>query len=217
MHTMWPPLAVWAAVHALVRCTGACAAATTPRRAELFAVSLVHAALVTWHGFFDPVLPWRTLLSWMAGYFAYDVAWTWRWMAPTIAMHHACALWVALSVRDDPAVVPLLPILCKVELSTVFLNIVYLQRQLGLERSAARACAVSKLLFAASFVAVRIVWMPPVLARELAAGGALAALPASARAAVVALAAANFWWLRSIVRRARLSLPSLNVVKTQCQ
>ena len=193
-------LCLWSAIHAAARKCRV-GRGDDPSRGDLYAVSLVHSLLVAGHSAVPGWVAWDRLLAWMAVYFLYDLAWSVHRLEPSMVLHHLCAAGVSLAVRGRGAARPLLPALCAVEVSTVFLNVVFLLRHRGLGRS--RAALVAQALFAASFVAVRILWLPRVLWREaFVAGGALAGLGAGFRAAAAALAAANFWWLRPIARQA---------------
>ena len=188
----------WYAVHGLLRKLRV----FRDQTGELSAISLIHAVGATSCAVVR--FPWDYVLALCTSYFMYDSVYSYKRLKTDIRLHHACAIIVSVALRDDREVEPLLPILATLELSSIFLSSIYVLRHFNMENT--RAALVAKALFAATFIAVRIIWLPPKLWREMSAGGALAGFGGASRAALAALIGANFCWLPSIVRKIQRAL-----------
>jgi len=200
---------VWYALHGIFRTLG------VPRgaRAQLSAVSCVHAVVISYHAFDLPLrLPWDYVLALFTSYMAYDTVHRYNRMDASMRIHHACAIVASLAIRGDRAIEHALPALAAPEISSIFLNMMSVLEHL--DKGHTRVALLVKALFAVTFVVVRIIWLPPMLWHELSTGGALADVSLWVRASLAALVGANFWWLRELVagvRRAARQVPAVAI------
>lgn len=136
-------------------------------RADLYGISLVHAAAIALFGWYKLLRHSPTnargtyeAMALMMGYFVHDfVATQPDWFEyPADFFHHLVALMLALVTLRNRAVPQLLPSFMLVETSTIFLNVVWFFRTAGRDdHPLAKACM---LLFVFWFFVTRIFLLP---------------------------------------------------------
>ena len=173
-----------------------------PDRLALLLLSTVHACLVAGYG----VWKWGSantegcsaMLAVSLGYFIHDLCYG----TPDLAMglHHALGMGLLVMALRTPAVHSAVAPLALVEISSIFLNLMYVLRMVRVHPWIYRANLAA---FALTFVGTRILWMPYVLVHK---HKVLAPL-GHARWLLAALSALNMWWCRAILRRLRQGMP----------
>lgn len=174
---------------------------------ELNVVGTLNAVVVASYGIHKCFLSprgWRDvrgchrICAWLLGYFVHDLcamAPVW-WKDPTLAQSHAVAIFCCGFVLRHPELRPFVAPLSVVEVSNVFLNLLWGLREAGLGQS--QLSKLTLVLFVATFFASRVVWMPLVVSRvlnkpELKARGAW-------RFALVGMMMHNFHRFRQIIQ-----------------
>mmetsp|Transcript_25303 Transcript_25303/g.88303 ORF Transcript_25303/g.88303 Transcript_25303/m.88303 type:complete len:324 (-) Transcript_25303:67-1038(-) len=139
----------------------------TRRRFPTYINSLVHAALSVGFASYKLVGAGhktttgnRSLIAFMLGYFVNDM-WQTRadWLShPADVLHHVMAISITTVVSLLPNLAPFFPMFVVVELSTIFLNLMWLLRTAG--RGDTAAYRAMQAAFVSLFMLLRTVWLP---------------------------------------------------------
>ena len=179
---------------------------------ELNVIAILHSILLTGYGIkqifysdntsnntLDNANNCRNIISISLGYFIHDlIEIRSSWIKdPSILLHHLMAIILNSTALCTPKIFPMCAPFAIVELSSIFLNIMYILRMTNQTNTC--IFKANLIAFVSTFFATRIVWMPYVIIQTynkepmIHLGNAQLILPI--------LSSLNFWWFKGILKK----------------